>query len=81
MTSLSWNGVFEDHTLRSSVNGSAAEQHTARTAQRAGLRSGGRDERSLDAAAQQLDFARWFADWWLRRGRRLAAEADRRADG
>jgi hypothetical protein len=21
-------------------------------------------------------FARWFADWWLRRGRRLAGEAD-----
>jgi hypothetical protein len=43
--------------------------------------AGGRDERALDSAAQQLDFARWFADWWLRRGRRLAAEAERHADG
>lgn len=42
--------------------------------------AGGRDEPALDAAAQQLDFARWFADWWLRRGRRLAAEAQRHAD-
>jgi hypothetical protein len=47
----------------------------------AAARVGGRDERALDAAAQQLDFARWFADWWLRRGRRLAAEAERHADG
>ncbi len=43
--------------------------------------AGGRDDHTLDAAAQQLDFARWFADWWLRRGRRLAAEAQRHADG
>lgn len=45
-----------------------------------GLRSGGCDEGSLDAA-QQLDFARWFADWWLRRGHRLAAVQDRRTGG
>jgi hypothetical protein len=42
--------------------------------------AGGRDEPALDAAAQQLDFARWLADWWLRRGRRLVAEAERHAD-
>jgi hypothetical protein len=41
---------------------------------------GGRDDRALDAAAQQLDFARWFADWWLRRGRRLTADPERHAD-
>jgi hypothetical protein len=23
-----------------------------------------------------LDFARWFADWWIRRGRRLLEEAE-----
>jgi hypothetical protein len=23
-----------------------------------------------------VDFARWFADWWLRRGRRLVAEQE-----
>jgi hypothetical protein len=43
--------------------------------------AGGRHDRTLDAAAQQLDFARWFADWWLRRGRRLAAEAERKRHG
>jgi len=43
--------------------------------------AGGRDDRPLDAAAQQLDFARWFADWWLRRGRRLAAEEERQRHG
>lgn len=23
-----------------------------------------------------VDFARWFADWWLRRGRRLVPQED-----
>ncbi|MGN6189619.1 MAG: hypothetical protein ACTHOE_12040 [Conexibacter sp.] len=41
----------------------------------------GRHDHAFDAAAQQLDFARWFADWWLRRGRRLAAEEARQRHG
>jgi len=31
--------------------------------------------------AQQLDFARWFADWWLRRGHQLAAASEWRIRG
>jgi hypothetical protein len=46
-----------------------------------GAQAGGRDEPAYYLASQQRDFARWFADWWLRRGRRLAAETEWHADG
>jgi hypothetical protein len=45
------------------------------------VQADGRDEPAHDPTSQQLDFARWFADWWLRRGHRLAAEAQRHANG
>jgi hypothetical protein len=35
---------------------------------------GEEDEPGAQPHPEVLDFARWFADWWIRRGRRLLEE-------
>lgn len=39
-------------------------------------RGGDLDEGTREFHPEVVDFTRWFVDWWLRRGLRLALEAD-----
>src|SRR4051794_34821074 len=70
------------HSMRSTARPARTRGHEALPSRRSSdAVAGGRDERALGSAAQQLDFARWFADWWLRRGRQLATEEERQRHG
>jgi len=78
---VEWLQLARQPTRRHSRSGTAAHARSAAPPAQEQLRQVVAMTARSTPLRSSSTFARWFADWWLRRGRRLAAEAQRHADG